>query len=462
MNVKRRQPGTTSKSKSTWWTAVVLFVLAVVSSGATEKPNIVFIMADDMGYECLGSNGSKDYRTPNLDRLAKEGLRFTHCYSTPLCTPSRVQIMTGKYNFRNYEESGYLRSGERTFAQMLKQAGYATAIAGKWQLNGLSYPDQYPASLRKDHRRPAAFGFDEWCLWQLTELRTKEGERYADPLIESNGGEAVKLDGQYGPDVFRDFLADFIERKKDGPFFVYYPMVLTHSPFVPTPDSPEWSNAGKRMTGSKHHFKDMVEYTDKIVGQLVAKLDAVGILEDTLVIFTGDNGTHPSIRTKMVDGRDYQGGKGSTPNAGTHVPMVAYWKGKTPGRVCRDLVDFTDFYPTFAEVAGVDVAVEPGLDGRSFLPQLKGGRGNPRNWVFCHYDPRWGKFQAARFVRDKRYKLYADGRFYDLDADELEQAGVRPEEVSGDVADARQRLKTVLDRMPEAPERPRLGKKANK
>lgn len=441
---------------------VALWVLGVVPGGAAEKPNIVLIMADDMGYECLGSNGSRDYRTPNLDRLAKEGLRFTNCYSTPLCTPSRVQIMTGKYNFRNYEEFGYLRTGERTFAQVLKQAGYATAVAGKWQLNGLSYPDQYPASLRKDHHRPAAFGFDEWCLWQLTELRTKEGERYANPLIERNGEKAEKLDGQYGPDVFRDFLVDFIERKKGGPFLVYYPMVLTHDPFVPTPDSPEWSVPKNRMKRSKHHFKDMVEYTDKIVGQLVAKLDEAGVLENTLVIFTGDNGTHPSITTKLVDGRDYQGGKGSTPNAGTHVPMVAYWRGKVSGRVCGDLVDFSDFYKTFAEVAGVDVGGEPGLDGLSFLPQLKGEPGNPRNWVFCHYDPRWGKFTPSRFVRDKRYKLYADGRFYDVSTDELEQAGVKPEDVTGDVADARQRLKVVLDGMPQAPERPRLGKKTNK
>ncbi len=444
-----------------------LVVLLAVFAGhasvmAAGKPNVVLIMADDMGYECLGCNGSKDYLTPNLDRLAGEGLRFTNCYSTPLCTPSRVQIMTGKYNFRNYEEFGYLRSGERTFAQVLKQAGYATAIAGKWQLNGLSYPNRYPVTLRSDHRRPEAFGFDEWCLWQLTEVRTKEGERFADPLIERNGKDAEKLNGQYGPDVFRDFLLDFIERKKSGPFLVYYPMVLTHDPFVPTPDSPEWSDPKKRMKRSKHHFKEMVEYADKIVGQVVAKLDEAGVLENTVVIFTGDNGTHPSITTKLVDGRGYKGGKGSTPNAGTHVPLIAYWKGKTPGRVCEDLVDFTDIYQTFAELAGADVSGEADLDGRSFLPQLKGERGNPRNWVFCHYDPRWGKFTQSRFARDKQYKLYADGRFYDVNADELEKAGVKAEEVLGDVKDARIRLKAVLDKMPQAPLRPRIGKSSKK
>lgn len=439
---------------------VVLLALGGVPGAAAEKPNIVLIMADDMGYECLGCNGSRDYHTPNLDRLAEEGLRFTNCYSTPLCTPSRVQIMTGKYNFRNYEEFGYLRTGERTFAQVLKQAGYATVVAGKWQLNGLSYPDQYPASLRKDHRRPAAFGFDEWCLWQLTE-RSKEGERYADPLIERNGGKAEKLDGQYGPDIFRDFLVDFIERKKGGPFLVYYPMVLTHDPFVPTPDSTEWSDPKDRMKRSGRHFREMVEYADKIVGQLVAKLDQAGILENTLVIFTGDNGTHPSITTKLADGREVKGGKGSTPNAGTHVPMVAYWKGRVTGSVCGDLVDFTDFYKTFAEAAGVDVGGEPGLDGRSFFPQLKGEKGEPRNWVFCHYDPRWGKFEQARFARDKQYKLYADGRFYDVNADEMEKAGVKPEDVAGDIKEARQRLKIVLDGMPDAHARPRSGKKKN-
>ncbi len=445
-------------------TGIVFFILlagcCVTFAGG--KPNIVLIMADDMGYECLGCNGSKDYQTPNLDRLAREGVRFTHCFSTPLCTPSRVQIMTGKYNFRNYEEFGLLRSGAQTFAQLVKQAGYATVIVGKWQLNGLSYPQQYPASLRKNHHRPRTFGFDEWCLWQLTELRTKEGERFADPLIERNGELAQKLNGQYGPDVFRDYLLDFIERKKDEPFLVYYPMVLTHDPFVPTPDSPEWKNPENRMKRDKRHFREMVEYADKIVGQLVDKLDEVGVLENTMVIFTGDNGTHPSITTKLVDGRNYRGGKGTTPNAGTHVPLIVYWKGKTSGAVCEDLVDFTDLYQTFAEIAGVDVSGESELDGRSFLPQVLGKKGNPRNWVFCHYDPRWGKFVKARFARDQQYKLYADGRFYDVNADELEKAGVNAEDVTGDIKNARQRLKVVLDKMPDPTQRPRIGKTKKK
>src|SRR5690554_6870563 len=143
---------------------VLLLITSCDAATKTEnKPNIVLIMADDMGYECLGVNGSTEYKTPNLDRLAREGIRFENCYSQPLCTPSRVKIMTGKYNFRNYEDFGYLNPKEKTFGNLFKEAGYATCIAGKWQLNGLNRDN--PGN--QDVTRPNHFGFDEYCLWQL-------------------------------------------------------------------------------------------------------------------------------------------------------------------------------------------------------------------------------------------------------------------------------------------------------
>ena len=138
-----------------------------------ENPNIILIMADDMGYECLSCNGGLSYSTPMLDELAASGIRFTNCYQ-PLCTPSRVKIMTGKYNFRNYEYFGYLDETEFTFGTLMKEAGYATCIAGKWQLNGLSY--NLPGY--DDNSRPHLFGFDEYCLWQLT-VPGNKGSRYA-------------------------------------------------------------------------------------------------------------------------------------------------------------------------------------------------------------------------------------------------------------------------------------------
>jgi arylsulfatase A len=144
-----------------------------------------------MGYECIGANGCIEYKTPNLDRLANNGIRFEHCYSPPLCTPSRVKIMTGKFNFRNYEDFGYLNPNEKTFGNILKEAGYATCIAGKWQLNGLDKDN--PGN--QDVDRPYQFGFDEFCLWQLHQVKS-EGERYANPLLTQNGKDLPRNENE--------------------------------------------------------------------------------------------------------------------------------------------------------------------------------------------------------------------------------------------------------------------------
>ena len=419
------------------------FVFLVLASGmvGAKSPNIVLIMADDMGYECIARNGGTSYETPRIDALAETGIRFTHCFSTPICTPTRVQIMTGKYNFRNYSHFGYLNPQETTFAHLLKKAGYATCIAGKWQLNGI----YHELAGHQDSRRPMAMGFDESCLWQVTQPR-KTSERYADPLVEVNG-KLQKRNGDYGPDIFCDFVCDFISRHKAEtakPFFCYYPMVLVHDPFVPTPDSPEWNN-GDRHGKDKRFFADMVTYADKIVGRIVDQLEQAGIAENTLVIVTGDNGTHRSITTETSTG-PVRGGKGFTIESGIHVPLFARWQGVSPqGVVCDDLIDFTDMLPTILNVAGVELDGTL-TDGRSFAPQLRGKVGQPREHIFCHYDPRWGPMAKSpcRFVRDKRYKLYDDGRFYASVTDPLEQ-----QSLSDDVArDVRRKLQAALDSMP--------------
>lgn len=405
------------------------------------KPNIILIMADDLGYECLGANGSTSYKTPRLDALAKTGLRFVHCYSQPLCTPSRVQIMTGRYNDRNYSDFGYLPPSETTFAHMVKQEGYATLIAGKWQLNGITRRRQG----FRDKTRPFDAGFDEFCLWQVDQLKGK-GERYADPLIVQNGETLPRDSNAYGPDIFCHYILDFIDRHQTQPFFVYYPMVLTHDPFVPTPDSPEWHTA--RQAKNDRYFAHMVNYMDKIVGQIADHLNEQGLAENTLLMFTGDNGTHRRLVTQTATG-SVQGGKGTMLNAGTHVPFVVSWKGHTPqGRVNDDLIDFSDFFPTICDAAGVDLPADLMLDGQSFLPQLKGEIGNPRNTVFCHYDPRWGNFSQwrGRFARDKQFKLYMDGRFYNVVEDELEKAVIHPTQVSPWEISRKQRLQAALNK----------------
>ncbi|WP_209331746.1 sulfatase-like hydrolase/transferase [Lunatimonas salinarum] len=400
------------------FSCLFLFYFTAAFSQDVSRPNIILIMADDMGYECLGSYGSASYQTPNLDRLAEEGVRFEHCYSQPLCTPSRVKIMTGKHNFRNYQAFGFLPPEERTFGNLLKDAGYSTCVAGKWQLNGIS-GGKLPGW--DDTSRPHHFGFDEYCLWQLHNTRA-EGERYADPLLVKNGEALPREANGYGPQIISEFILDFIDRKKDGPFFVYYPMNLVHDPFVPTPDSKDWADPDKHYLQDTSYFRDMVAYTDKIIGKIMDKLEETGVADNTLVIFTGDNGTHVNIYSKMKDGRVIKGDKGNMTDGGTRVPLIAYWKGHSmSGLVNRDLVDFSDFLPTLAEAAGIPLPSGQQVDGRSFLPQVLGRPSNPKPYIYMYYSPKWGRFANGVFVRNQRYKLYDDGRFFDVASDVLEQ-----------------------------------------
>lgn len=375
------------------------------------KPNIVLIMADDLGIETMGSYGGTLYKTPNLDRLAANGARFEHCYAQPICTPSRVQLMTGQYNVRNYTKFGLLPRGETTFAHKLKAEGYATCIAGKWQLGR-----------QKD--APQHFGFDEALLWQHTrDGRMKiDGKRidkrYENPILEKNGESLVYNDGEFAPDLMVDFILDFIERKTEQPFLVYYPMILTHCPFVPTPHSEDWnptSVGSPTHKGDKTYFGDMVEYVDHLVGKIEAELERHGLLENTYLIFTGDNGTDRNI-VSMLNGKPFPGRKGSLTNGGTHAPLIASRPGTIPSKVHNDLIDFSDFLPTFCEIAKSSTDGLT-LDGVSFLPQLHGEAGKPRKFVYCWYnrDMTPGKTQAT--ARNQRYKLYESGEFYDVPND---------------------------------------------
>lgn len=293
----------------------LMALLAVaVPHAAADRPNIVLIMADDLGYECLTANGGESYKTPHLDRLAASGMRFEHCHVQPLCTPTRVQLMTGKYNVRNYLRFGVLPRGEKTFGHVFQQAGYVTGICGKWQLG-------------KEADSPQQFGFNEAYLWQ----HTRRPPRYANPGLEHNARELDFMNGEYGPKLVNDFALDFLTRHRDEPFLLYYPMILTHSPFQPTPDSADWDPAamGENVNNHTRHFAAMVAYMDKMVGRLDAKLAELGIRDNTLLIFLGDNGTLGTI-TSRFRGADYRGGKGQTTARGTHVPLVISWPRRPP------------------------------------------------------------------------------------------------------------------------------------
>ncbi|WP_299531784.1 sulfatase-like hydrolase/transferase [Ulvibacterium sp.] len=406
----------------------------------SNKPHIILIMADDLGYETLGVYGSDSYHTPHLDNLAREGMRFDHCYSTPLCTPSRVQLMTGKYNFRNYVGFGLLDAKEKTFGHYMQQAGYKTLVAGKWQLWGNERQQELAGG--RVGSTPEQAGFEDYCLWQIDE----RGSRYKDPHLSRKQKDTETFPGAYGPDLFVDYIESFMDAHQNGPMFIYYPMVLTHDPFVPTPKNPgfkDFDNASK--TNDTTYFGEMVGYMDLLVGKIVKKTEDLGIRENTLILFIGDNGTDTDV-TSVINGVALTGDKGNTTNAGTHVPMIANWKGKIKaGSVNENLIDFTDFVPTLLETAKANLSNTSQTDGHSFYPQLLDRETKVRDWIFCDYAPNWGKFKARRYVQDKKWKLYGNGAFYNLEDDPLEEDPLDTAEQPEALKPLLQEFKKVLE-----------------
>lgn len=405
---------------------LALFMLilnaAAINAASKSRPNIILIMADDFGYECLSVNGGAPYQTPVLDQLAAEGIRFTNCCAQPLCTPSRVKIMTGRYNFRNYINFGELKRDEITFGHVMQRAGYKTCIVGKWQLG-------------RDRNLVGHFGFDEYCLWWLE----NKSDRYGDPKLIENGRERKNLKGRYGPDIVNDFMLDFISRHQDKPFFCYYPMILTHSPYVPTPDSADPQSRDKHQ-----NFTDMVTYTDKIVGKIIDHLEKLGLRENTVFLFTGDNGTGRGM-TSQLNGREYPGAKGSMrSDAGPHVPFVVNWPaGGVSGEVYDDPLDFSDFLPTLAELGAGALPDNVIIDGASFAGRLRGDESyRPREYAYlCYYGKSRGK--ATVCARGRRYHLLGDGNMYDFWVDPLFQSPIPLDEAQSE----RTVLQTVIDRM---------------
>ena len=410
-------------------------VAAASSLAAPAGPrpvNVVLILADDAGYECFEPYGSTQYSTPTLNRLAREGVRFDHCYATPLCTPSRVALMTGLNNVRNYTDFGALPPGEYTFSELFRKAGYVTAVAGKWQLD---------VSPNVKGVAPEEAGFDTYCLWNTA--RTGR-DRYWKPSIERDGELLQGGPNDYGPDLFTQFVIEFMEKNRRRPFFVYYPMVLPHSPFLPTPDSKD-----RKFTDPQNNFADMVAYCDKLVGRIVSALERLNLRDRTLILFTADNGTDHAI-TSRLNGRLIRGDKGRPTMGGTRVPLIVAGAGVKGGRVLNDLVDFTDFLPTLADAIGARLAAGIPFDGQSFWPQLTGIKGYPREVIFNYYFPRpYAKdfstpytHPEIRYAFDHNYKLYSDGRLFDLVSDPEEKHPLTGHEA------ARRKLQAVIDRMP--------------
>ncbi len=425
---------------------------AAQEKGSTKKkPNIIFILADDLGIPGIGCYGGA-FKTPNIDALASGGTRFEYCYAAPLCAPSRAMLMTGRYAFRTgviNNGTGSVATPQRDgcVAQLMKQAGYRTAVAGKWrQLSHFTTKDE-----------GAKWGFDEFLVWGTTlpddegEAKgKKKGDRYWDPEYNLNGKMLKDAKGKYGPDVLQEFAVDFIRRHKDGPFFLYYPTPLIHSPILPTPDSPKEKTKKKQGGGL---YADNIVYLDKLVGKLVAELDRLGIREDTIIIFSGDNG---SVPIGTINGRPVEGRKSTMLEGGSRVPLIVNWQGTTPrGVVLKDLIDFSDFLPTFAELGGAKLAAERKIDGRSFAPQVRGEKGRPREWAYVQLGDK-------RYVRGPRYKLTGTGELFDMKEAPFRQIAVAKDSTDPEVMAARTSLQAALDSLKSDEATPKKKKKKGK
>lgn len=381
-------------------TSAHLVISCEIDSFIINKPNIILIMADDIGVEAFSTYGGESYKTPNIDNMGKNGMVFNHCYSNPLCTPSRVKIMTGKYNVRNYSEFFVLKDGEYTFGSLFKDNGYKTSIVGKWQLAG-------------GIKAPANFGFDDHCLWRIGYAN---GSRYWDPTIIKNGKYIKTEKNDYGPDIFLRHIKEYISQNKDSSFFLYYPMVLPHDPWIP---APPYKEDYENIESDPKYFSNNISYMDHIIGAILESIEKNGIGEKTLILFTSDNGTSPSIES-IFRGNRVIGGKGGTKLNSTHVPLIAYWKGQIKsGSISNEIIDFSDFFATFSDLLSDDSEV---VDGISFLPELFGYQCIRRDWTYSYYDPGINDYTKRTFIYNQRYKLFNDGSFFDMSESEDQKA----------------------------------------
>ncbi|MGK0239497.1 MAG: arylsulfatase A [Candidatus Pelagisphaera sp.] len=417
--------------------ALILVSVFIANASFGRPPNILLIFADDFGRELLASyGGQSDYDTPQLDQMAREGMQFNNCYATPMCVPSRVELLTGRYSFRNYTAWEKIDRIELTYPQLLRAAGYKTAMVGKWHPHGQWDQDPVP---------PIHAGFDEYCSYDSVAMgiqsKAGKGNRFWGGTIIRNGKEE-RLN-RYGPDVYSDFLVDFIRRNKDRPFLAYYAMTTMHRPFQPTADHPDAPKADQSAPqewmgsrGDAENFRPMAHYADKMIGKLIRTIEELELSENTLIIFAADNGTDnvgeaKTIRSRFLN-QEVRGGKYFPTELGVNVPFLVRWPGKvTPGSKSDALIDLTDLFPTFIEHAEVSLPDNYVLDGRSLLPLFLGDARQHKEYTFTwgnyennsskYKDPSRNTDKLLDVIRGDQYKLYSDGRLFDVVKDPLEQ-----------------------------------------
>jgi arylsulfatase A-like enzyme len=384
-------------------------------SASGDKPNIIFIMADDLGYADLGCYGQKKIKTPNIDQLAAEGVRFTQCYAgCTVCAPSRSVLMTGQHTGHTRvrgnkgkvggvgpEKRVPLEPEDFTVAELLKQAGYATGITGKW---GLGEPDTAGIPNRQ--------GFDEWFGY----LNQKKAHSYYPPYLWNNE-QKVMLEGnrdgkqqQYTHDMFTDFALNFIRQHKDEPFFLYVPYCIPHAKYEipstePYADKP-WPKDAKVHAA-------MITRMDPDVGRIMAILKELNIDDRTIVFFCSDNGAARRWEGIFDSCGSLRGRKGEVYEGGIRTPMIVRWPGKVPaGKVSKAVWYFADVLPTIAELVGAQSP--PNIDGVSVLATLLGKKQNLQDrFLYWEHPPktlmqavRWRNWKAVRLAPGESVELY--------------------------------------------------------
>lgn len=439
------------------------FVGVALVGYTKSQPNIIFILADDLGKEWISAYGAEDIETPNIDALAESGMLFHNAYSMPQCTPSRATLLTGKHPYR----TGYVNHWDvprwgiayfdwkqrqnTTFAHLLKDLGYNTAAAGKWQLNDFRLE---PEAMRKH-------GFDDWAMWTGYETGVVPSkERYQDPYINTPEGSKTYKD-KFGPDIYTDRLIAFMQTHKDEPFLLYYAMALPHTPFVSTPDEPEAETKLER-------HKAMTRYVDKMVGKIVDAVDALGLREKTIIIFTTDNGSTASVNGTR-NGILVEGGKTDKTENGVCAPFIISAPGLVPeGVQTYALTDFADLLPTFVDLAGGEVPGDLAIDGVSIAPVILGEEeDSKRDWVLAmgHHPAildeqgvRGREDFATRVIRDKEYKVWVSNekeiiRLHNLIEDPWEKNNIIDSKEAEDLA-ALAKFQEIVDSLPDKDARP--------
>lgn len=392
------------------------------AEGPARKPNIIFILADDLGIGNVSCYGADNFKTPNIDRLAASGTRFEHCYACPLCGPSRALLMTGRYAYHTGmtgNDSGPLLkpANEVMMPRVLKPAGYVTAMCGKWS--------QLPL-------QPGDWGFDEYLRFKGSGDYWNSQERAK--VYTVNGKPTPLRDGEYLPDKMHDFVINFITRHQHDPFYVYYAMSHVHADILRTPDS---------APDSKDFYRDNVAYMDKLVGKLLAELERLKLRDNTLIVFAGDNGTAPPYAPRStVHGKALSGHKGTMLECGALVPCIASWPGNTPAdKVSPSLIDLSDFLPTLAKIAGAKLPDGVTIDGKCFAAQLLGQAAPwPREWIFVELGRHW-------YDRDTAWKLNQSGELFDMKNSPFAEPLVPANTQDDSALAARKRLQAVLDQL---------------